>query len=95
MNLNKRLRIPTDRPGPILRVLNRLPNPGEKRLLQAALERCAKVPRGMVDQVEGVLRAVSSADQGLVARIEELVDGLDQLLLEQGFDPETSLPLAQ
>jgi len=49
----------------------------------------------MVNQVEGVLRAVSLADQSLVARIEELVDSLDQLLLEEGFDPETSLPLAQ
>jgi hypothetical protein len=49
----------------------------------------------MVDQVEGVLRAMPSADQSLIARIEELVDGLDQLLVEEGFDPETSLPLAQ
>ena len=79
----------------VLFALNRLPNPGEKRLLKAASERCAKVPREMVNQVGGVLRAVSSADQSLIARIEELVDGLDQLLLEEGFDLETSLPLAQ
>jgi predicted nucleotidyltransferase len=70
----------------VLFALNRLPNPGEKRLLKTASERCAKVPREMVDQVEGVLGAVSSADQSLMARIEELVDGLDQLLLEEGFD---------
>ena len=79
----------------VLFALNRLPNPGEKRVLQVASERCAKVPREMVDQVEGVLRAVSSPDQGLVTRIGRLIDGLDQLLVEQGFDPETSLPLAQ
>jgi len=79
----------------VLFALNRLPNPGEKRLLKAASERCAKVPREMVNQVEGVLRAVSLADRSLIARIEELVDGLDQLLLEEGFDLETSLPLAQ
>ena len=79
----------------VLFALNRLPNPGEKRLLQAASERCAKVPGEMVDQVEGVLRAVSLANQSLITKIEELIDGLDQLLLEQGFDPETSLPLAQ
>ncbi|MBE9507085.1 MAG: DUF4037 domain-containing protein, partial [Chloroflexi bacterium] len=79
----------------VLFALNRLPNPGEKRLLKAASERCAKVPREMVNQVEGVLRAVSSADRSLIARIEELIDGLDQLLLEEGFDLETSLPLAQ
>ena len=78
----------------VLFALNRLPNPGEKRLLETASASCAKVPGEMVNQVEGVLRAVSLADQSLVARIEELVDSLDQLLLEEGFDPETSLPLA-
>jgi hypothetical protein len=79
----------------VLFALNRIPNPGEKRVLRVASERCAKVPRDMVAQVEGVVRAVSSPDQSLVTRIEQLVDGLDQLLLEQGFDPETSLPLAR
>ena len=79
----------------VLFALNRLPNPGEKRLLKTASESCAKVPREMVNQVEGVLRAVSLADRSLVARIEELVDGLDQLMLEEGFNPKTSLPLAQ
>jgi len=79
----------------VLFALNYVPNPGEKRLLKTASERCAKVPREMVNQVEGVLRAASSADRSLIARIDELVNGLDQLLLEEGFDLETSLPLAQ
>lgn len=69
----------------VLFALNRLPNPGEKQLLKTASERCTKVPREMVNQVEGVLCAVSSAES-LMARIEELLDGLDQLLLEEGFD---------
>ncbi|MCK4315555.1 MAG: DUF4037 domain-containing protein [Anaerolineae bacterium] len=74
----------------VLFALNRIPHPGEKRLLEAASECCARVPREMVNQVEGVLRAVSSADQSLIVRIEELLDGLDQLLLEEGFDLEAS-----
>ena len=69
----------------VLFALNRLPNPGEKQLLKTASERCTKVPREMVNQVEGVIRAVSSAES-LMARIEELLDGLDQLLLEEGSD---------
>jgi predicted nucleotidyltransferase len=77
----------------VLFALNRLPNPGEKQLLKAASERCVKVPGEMVGQVEGVLRALPLTDQRLIAGIEELVDGLDQLLVEEGFDPETSLPL--
>jgi hypothetical protein len=47
----------------------------------------------MVNQVEGVLRAAPPAEQSLLARIEELVDSLDQLLLKEGFDPKTSLPV--
>ena len=77
----------------VLFALNRLPNPGEKLLLEAASERCARVPGEMVAQVEGVLRALPLADQRLIGRIEALVDGLDQLLLEEGFDLETSQPL--
>jgi hypothetical protein len=42
----------------------------------------------MVNQVEGVLGAACSADTSLIARIDELVNGLDQLLLEEGFDLE-------
>jgi predicted nucleotidyltransferase len=76
----------------VLFALNRLPNPGEKQLLKAASERCAKTPREMAHQVEGVLRALPLADQRLIGSIGELVDGLDRLLIEEGFDPETSLP---
>ena len=74
----------------VLFALNRIPNPGEKRLLKTASEFCTRVPGEMVSQVEAVLRAGCSADQSLVVRIEELLDGLDQLLLEEGFDLETS-----
>ena len=77
----------------VLFALNHLPNPGEKRLLKAASEHCAKVPGEMVDQVEGVLRALPLVDQRLIDRIEELVDGLDRLLMEEGFDPEMSQTL--
>ena len=79
----------------ILFALNRLPHPGEKWLLKAASERCAKVPREMVNQVENLLRAAVATDRSLIEWIEVLVDGLDHLLLEEGFDLETSLPMVQ
>jgi predicted nucleotidyltransferase len=79
----------------VLFALNRLPHPGEKRLLQTASAVCASLPRDMVHQVEAVLRAACRPDPDLVFRIAVLVDGLDQLLLEEGFDPRTSLPLAR
>ena len=78
----------------VLFALNQLPNPGEKRLVQIASEHCAKIPNGMAQQVEGVIRAASSPDELLVEKIEALVDRLDGLMREEGFDPATSLPVA-
>jgi predicted nucleotidyltransferase len=68
--------------------LNRVLHPGEKRLLELAPERCAKVPANMRTQVERVLRGAASGGQALLAAIDELVDGLDRLLREEGLDPE-------
>ena len=79
----------------VLFALNRLPHPGEKRLLQTAAARCAQMPQDMIHQVEAVLRAACNPDPDLVVRIAALVDDLDQLLLKEGFDPRTSLPLAR
>jgi hypothetical protein len=69
----------------VLFALNRVLHPGEKRLLELAAERCPKVPTNMRTQVEEVLRAASSAHQALMAAINDLIDGLDRLLLEEGF----------
>lgn len=65
--------------------LNGVLHPGEKRLLELAPERCGKGPANMRTQVEKVLRATPSAGQALIAAINELIDGLDRLLLEEGF----------
>jgi len=78
----------------VLFALNRIPNPGEKRLLTIAAQRCARLPKDMSLHVERVLHAATLTDPSLITDIEALVDGLDQLLREEGFDPATSLPLA-
>ncbi len=72
----------------VLFALNRLPHPGEKRLLKIAAERCEKLPLGMTAQVEGLLHALPSAERGLIERLDELLDGLDLLLLAEGFTTE-------
>jgi predicted nucleotidyltransferase len=69
----------------VLFALNRLPHPGEKRLLEMASKRCTKLPKEMNHQVREVLSTVSLADHGLLAKIERLLDSLDQLLLTEGF----------
>ena len=42
----------------------------------------------MRTQVEKMLQAASSANQTLLAAIDELIDGLDRLLQEEEFDPK-------
>lgn len=71
----------------ILFALNRLPHPGEKRLVELALRDCAVLPRDMASQVRDLIGAISGPDQAIVALAEALVDGIDAVLLSQGLDP--------
>lgn len=58
----------------VLFAINRLPHPGEKRLLQYAKEHCDLLPANMDEQIRTLLASASS----LVAK--ELVAGLRKLL---------------
>jgi len=78
----------------VLFAINWQLNPGEKRLLTFAEERCSKVPPHMADQVMDVLRATVAPNQDLLSKIDLLIDGLDRLLLDEGFDPITSQPFS-
>jgi hypothetical protein len=69
----------------IIFAVNRAVHPGEKRLLELAAEQCPRVPENMRVQVEKVLHAAASADETLVTLVNELMDGLDSLLLQEGF----------
>jgi hypothetical protein len=44
----------------------------------------------MAAQVKSVLQAACATDGGLVSRVNALVDNLDDLLRQEGFDPTTS-----
>ena len=70
----------------VLFALNRVLHPGEKRLLELASERCAKVPANMQTQVRKMIQATSKGDQALMGEIDELISALDRLLLEEGLD---------
>jgi len=69
----------------VLFAVNRLPHPGEKRLIEIAETRCAKRPVGMSRQIESALRASATASHEVVARAELLVEGLEQLLRGEGL----------
>ncbi|HZW03288.1 MAG TPA: DUF4037 domain-containing protein [Anaerolineaceae bacterium] len=73
----------------VLFALNHSPHPGEKRLLATAAQ-LEKQPEAMEVDVRAVLRACPSPDEELLAALTRLLDRLDALLAQEGFDPRTS-----
>jgi len=74
----------------VLFALNRLPHPGEKRLVQHALARCALLPPEMARRLDDVLGAAPNSPETarlLVPAIHRLLDGLDGLLEDEGLYP--------
>jgi hypothetical protein len=64
----------------IIFALNRVPHPGEKRLLQLTPQLCDVIPTNMVIQVERLLKESSTADGSLIETVNKLIDGLDKVL---------------
>ena len=73
----------------VLFALNRVPHPGEKRLIVYAETLCEKCPPALREQVEAVIKGVDSDD--LMAWVNRLIDGLDELLRAEGFDVATAM----
>ena len=76
----------------VLFAVNRMLHPGEKQLVAFALAHCDKLPAEMAADIDAVLRASATADQRLMTQVSRLLDHLDQLLQQEGFDPYTSRP---
>lgn len=74
----------------VLFALNRVLHPGEKRLLALAEQNCPLLPSGFSTDVTELLHAAGSTKPALVQCTQRLLDHLDELLLSEGFDPETS-----
>jgi predicted nucleotidyltransferase len=72
----------------VLFAVNELPHPGEKRLIQLAATRCAKIPADMEAQINAVLEtAARPSTLALVGQIDALLDSLDDLLANEGLIP--------
>jgi predicted nucleotidyltransferase len=69
----------------ILFAVNRLPHPGEKRLLALATELCPRRPADMPRQVTALLQAGCDARPEVVDRAVALAAGLELLLREEGL----------
>ncbi len=75
----------------VLFALNAVMNPGEKKVLKFVLEQCSKVPMDLQRQLEGILQSAGTGDGVLLHQLDELLDGLDDLLAKEGFDPARTL----
>ncbi len=64
----------------VLFACNRVPNPGEKRLLEQAARLCPSLPDNMAAEVTTVLQSAGQPGPGVVADINRLLDHLDQWL---------------
>lgn len=69
----------------ILFAINRLPHPGEKRLLAVAQKQCEIQPDRLEEHVMALLRASVEPGRWVVEQVDVLFDGLDELLCAEGF----------
>jgi predicted nucleotidyltransferase len=69
----------------LLFAINRMPHPGEKRLVAIALQHCPKRPPEMAEQVQAVLQTQTSLDGAVLLRLERLIAGLEPLLYAEGL----------
>jgi hypothetical protein len=70
----------------IIFAVNRELHPGEKKLLDLAQTRCAKLPVGFSADITTVIQSSNTADQAFLANITVLLDHLDQWLEQEGFE---------
>jgi hypothetical protein len=72
--------------------LNELPHPGEKRLIQHSKASCSKLPNDMERQVAELLASVGKPDGATAAKVNALLDGLEELLLREEMVPQERRP---
>lgn len=66
----------------IIFAVNRLPHPGEKRILQIVKAQCKELPQEIENQVNNLLTA-ASGEGDIIEYADALIDGLDKLLQKQ------------
>ncbi len=68
----------------VLFAINEMTNPGEKKVLAYALQNCPKLPQNMSAQIEDLLYASSANSGVLLAKLDVLIDGLENLMRQEG-----------
>jgi hypothetical protein len=74
----------------VLFAVNRVPHPGEKRMVALAQDLCPLRPPSLARDVEAVLGAAASPGEELVRRVDALGAELDALLEREGLLPRAA-----
>jgi predicted nucleotidyltransferase len=71
----------------IIFAVNCIPHPGEKRLVELAKNLCSKLPKDFDVQIESVTNCISlsEGDRSILAATDKLIDGLDELLIQESL----------
>jgi hypothetical protein len=75
----------------VLFAINCITNPGEKRILAYTLDKCSKLPQNLQKDIEEILQIRSVNSSSLLAKIDALLDAIDELLIIDGIDPAKTL----
>jgi hypothetical protein len=70
----------------VLFALNEVLHPGEKKLIPLVLSECSTLPSNLQEDVESVFVLGARGDRKLLEKLDPLVDGLDNLLQQEGFE---------
>lgn len=79
----------------VLFALNEVSNPGEKNLLGFVKDECWLMPENLEQQCANIFRSSVDGDMMLLNALDALLDGLDNFLKAEGFDPGRTLFAAQ
>ena len=68
----------------VLFSINEITNPGEKKVLDYALQNCPKLPQNMSAQIEDILYTSAVEPGALLTKLDDLIDGLKNLMQLEG-----------
>jgi hypothetical protein len=77
----------------VLFALNEVLHPGEKKIIRFIISECSRFPTDIERKVEHILQLGAGGDVNLLIALDGLIDDLDEILKEEGFDPNNTLSI--
>lgn len=65
----------------ILFALNRVLNPGEKKIMRFVQDNCSIVPQGLEGMIDSILVSAARGDERTLKHLDDVLDALDKLLI--------------